>query len=253
MRGSKSVFITSSPRWSSFKSKHEKIFKERSGIYHEKGLHPELTSGKGWRGSWSWASGGPVLYMLLIQTTLPLGHHGNSVGPYGFWGPDQEKMKRSERGGPSSTCFWQRSTTDTSPAAPTKPPTDPKVHQPMWPTPGLDIPHISSSQRKILDKTITAMLLERLGWKLKMKQKIPSILQKEKDEKRWYPIHITCNLQPFPPREHIRSKIKKKKDFVFQFKVNPMEKGYKMHLWHILECSGIMHIMQLKATLERKI
>jgi len=53
--------------------------------------------------------------------------------------------------------------------------------------------------------------LGRVGWKLKTKQKYPPYLyRKEKDEQKWLPVLITCNLQLFSQANILNPKLKKK-------------------------------------------
>ena len=49
------------------------FLKRELGSTMKKGLQPELTGTKRWRGSWSWASGVPVLCILSTQAGWVLG------------------------------------------------------------------------------------------------------------------------------------------------------------------------------------
>ena len=94
--GSKSVFITSSPRCSSYIHAWEPFSKRELGSTMKNGLQPELTGTKRWRGSWSWASSVPVLCILSTQAGWHVGPW-QLTGSHGFWGPHERRWRGPDR------------------------------------------------------------------------------------------------------------------------------------------------------------
>ena len=143
--GSKSIFITSSPRCSSYTQAWEPLSKKRTGIHHEKENSIQSSQVLNVGGAVGAGPGVSQCYEFFTLNQVDVWGHGNSQVPTvseGLMREDEEVWT----GRASATCFWQRS--------PTRHPLlcSPNLQQLLKPTQHtlgqIYIPYISSRSEK---------------------------------------------------------------------------------------------------------